>query len=53
MSFIVEQAGGMISDGRQRTLDIQPDNLHQRSPVFMGSESEVGNFLSNYLQGVG
>jgi fructose-1,6-bisphosphatase I len=41
MGLLVEQAGGLASTGRARILDIQPDQLHQRVPVFMGSRSEV------------
>jgi fructose-1,6-bisphosphatase I len=41
MAFIVEQAGGMATDGKRRILDIQPERLHQRVPVFLGSKSEV------------
>ncbi|MES2538870.1 MAG: class 1 fructose-bisphosphatase [Pseudomonadota bacterium] len=41
MAFIVEQAGGMATDGKQRIMDIQPEKLHQRVPVFLGSRSEV------------
>ncbi|WP_242111692.1 class 1 fructose-bisphosphatase [Luteimonas aquatica] len=41
MSLLVEQAGGAASDGRQRMLDIQPTQLHQRVPVFLGSSNEV------------
>lgn len=41
MAFIVEQAGGAATDGRQRILDIQPHTLHQRVAVFLGSKSEV------------
>jgi fructose-1,6-bisphosphatase I len=41
MSFIIEQAGGAATNGTQRILDIQPDNLHQRVAVFLGSKEEV------------
>jgi fructose-1,6-bisphosphatase I len=41
MSFIVEQAGGAATNGRQRILDIQPDALHQRIGVILGSRNEV------------
>ena len=41
MAWLVEQAGGMATDGRQRILDIQPDKLHQRVAVFLGSKNEV------------
>ncbi|WVZ05650.1 hypothetical protein V8G54_018996 [Vigna mungo] len=41
MSFIVEQAGGKGSDGHQRILDIQPVEIHQRVPLYIGSVEEV------------
>ena len=41
MAFIVEQAGGSATNGRQRILDVQPEALHQRVAVFLGSRSEV------------
>jgi fructose-1,6-bisphosphatase I len=41
MSFIVEQAGGVASTGRQRIMDIKPSGLHQRVPVILGSKNEV------------
>ncbi len=41
MSFLVEQAGGRAVDGAHRILDIQPDHLHQRVGVILGSKNEV------------
>jgi fructose-1,6-bisphosphatase I len=41
MSFIIEQAGGASTTGRQRILEVQPQKLHQRVPVIMGSRKEV------------
>lgn len=41
MAFIIEQAGGMASDGYGRILDIEVTELHQRSPIFIGSENMV------------
>src|ERR1051325_1936443 len=41
LAYIVEQAGGGATDGRQRILDIQPKELHQRTPLFIGSRREV------------
>lgn len=41
MAFIVEVAGGRASDGKQRILEIIPETLHQRSPIFIGSEEDV------------
>jgi fructose-1,6-bisphosphatase I len=41
LAFIVEQAGGAATDGRQRILDVQPTELHQRTPLYIGSRNEV------------
>ncbi|HEY6951112.1 MAG TPA: class 1 fructose-bisphosphatase, partial [Bacteroidota bacterium] len=41
VSFIIEQAGGKASNGEKRMLDIQPKSLHQRVPIFAGSEEDV------------
>lgn len=41
MAFIVEQAGGVASDGFNRILDIEPTELHQRSSIFIGSKEMV------------
>ena len=46
MSFIVEQAGGAATNGKQRILDIQPTKLHERVAVFLGSKSEVERVTS-------
>jgi fructose-1,6-bisphosphatase I len=50
MAFIVEQAGGAATDGKQRIMDIQPTKLHQRVPVFLGSRDEVA-VVTGYHQG--
>jgi fructose-1,6-bisphosphatase I len=41
LSFIVEQAGGRSSNGDKRILEIKPENLHQRTPLFIGSMEDV------------
>lgn len=41
LAFIAEQAGGLASDGVNRILDIQPTQLHQRTPLFIGSRDLV------------
>lgn len=41
MGMLIEQAGGAASTGRGRILDVQPDALHQRVPVILGSREEV------------
>jgi len=41
LAFIVEQAGGAACDGTTRILDIHPTELHQRTPLYIGSKAEV------------
>jgi fructose-1,6-bisphosphatase I len=41
LAFIVEQAGGLASDGHQSILNVQPTELHQRTPLYIGSRSAV------------
>ena len=41
MAWLIEQAGGAATDGRQRILDIVPTQLHQRVSVILGSKNEV------------
>jgi len=41
LGFIVEQAGGKASDGKRRILEIEPTELHQRTPIFIGSPRMV------------
>lgn len=41
MAMLIEQAGGAATNGQQRILDIQPEKLHQRVAVILGSKNEV------------
>lgn len=41
LAFLVEQAGGKASDGKNRILEIEPNHLHQRTPLFIGSKNMV------------
>jgi fructose-1,6-bisphosphatase I len=52
MAFLMEQAGGVATDGRQRILDIVPDSLDQRSPIYIGSRDEV-KLAAEFLDGSG
>lgn len=45
MSFIIEAAGGLSTDGHGRILDIPPTELHQRVPIFIGSKNMVNKVL--------
>ncbi|AOU99324.1 fructose-bisphosphatase [Acidihalobacter yilgarnensis] len=51
MSFIVEQAGGVSSTGRERILDLKPNDLHQRVPVILGSKNEVERVIGYHSEG--
>jgi len=51
LAFIAEQAGGYASDGRRNILDVQPESLHQRTPLFIGNRELVERaeeFISRY-----
>ncbi len=50
MAFIVEQAGGVCSTGRERILDIIPEGVHQRVPVILGSKNEVERIISYHQE---
>jgi len=50
MGFLVEQAGGMVTNGRQRILDLQPTKLHERVAVVLGSKNEVERVTSYHLE---
>ncbi|MFZ1260668.1 MAG: class 1 fructose-bisphosphatase, partial [Chitinophagaceae bacterium] len=47
-AFIVEVAGGRATNGKERILDIQPTELHQRTPMFIGSKLMMDE-LETYL----
>ena len=44
MAYLFEQAGGLATDGKDRILDIMPTELHQRTPVVLGSRDDVTAF---------
>jgi fructose-1,6-bisphosphatase I / sedoheptulose-1,7-bisphosphatase len=41
IAFIIEQAGGLASTGRERLMEVVPEDLHQKVPVIFGSRAEV------------
>ena len=49
MAYLVEQAGGMATDGRRRILDIPPGKLHERVAVVLGSKNEVQRVTQYHL----
>ena len=50
LAYIVEQAGGYASTGTERILDIEPQHLHQRVPVFIGGMDDV-RMAEDIIQG--
>ncbi len=46
LAFIIERAGGMATDGKNRILEIEPTSLHQRVPFFVGSKKMVEKAMS-------
>jgi fructose-1,6-bisphosphatase I len=50
MAFIVEQAGGLATNGLERILDITPTKLHQRVAVVLGSANEVKRATGYHLE---
>ena len=51
IGFIAEQAGGACTTGTQRILEIQPESLHQRCPVILGSKHEVERLIAYHREG--
>jgi fructose-1,6-bisphosphatase I len=50
MGYIVTQAGGAVSNGDTDILSIEPDNIHQRTPVYIGGKKEI-NLIENIKRG--
>lgn len=50
MAFIIEQAGGACTTGKERILDIKPHDIHQRVPLIFGAKNEVERIISYYQQ---
>jgi fructose-1,6-bisphosphatase I len=49
LSFIVEEAGGRGSNGKERILDVDIENIHQRTPLFIGSIDNI-SILEKYIK---
>jgi len=50
MSWLIEQAGGASTNGRERILNIQPKQLHERVSVILGSKNEVERVTRYHLE---
>jgi fructose-1,6-bisphosphatase I len=49
MAFIIEQAGGLATNGKKNILSIKPKSIHQISPIFIGSK-EMVELVTKYLR---
>ena len=49
--MIAEQAGGFASTGQGRVLDVEPDSIHQRTPLIVGSQTEMEAFKQSLSGG--
>lgn len=51
MAYIVEKAGGKaMAAPNQHILDIKPDKIHQRTPIFIGSKNDVDEIMAEYIK---
>jgi len=50
MSYLMEQAGGQAFTGKQRALDLVPEKIHDRSPIFLGSYDEIEKMKELYAE---
>jgi fructose-1,6-bisphosphatase I len=50
LAFVAKEAGGYASDGERPILEIEPEELHQRVPLFIGSKKDV-ELAERYVQG--
>lgn len=51
LSFIIEQAGGMATDGSKRIMELEPAKIHEQTPIYIGSKKNVKTvmeFLEEY-----
>lgn len=47
MAFVIENAGGKSSTGTEDTLNVRPESIHQRVPVFLGSKVDIEEMISS------
>ena len=45
MAYIIEQAGGKATTGTMDILDVVPETIHQRTPIFLGSRDDIEDIL--------
>ena len=48
MAYIIENSGGLATTGHQPILDVMPQSIHERVPVFLGSKDDVQDLIDCY-----
>lgn len=48
MAYLIEKAGGIATTGKMPILDVVPDSIHQRCPIFLGSPDDVNDVIQLY-----
>lgn len=48
MAFIIEQAGGVATTGKEPIMDCIPSSVHERVPVILGSKDDVNEIIKMY-----
>ena len=48
MAYIIENAGGLATTGQKPILDVLPQSIHERVPVFLGSRDDVRDLIECY-----
>lgn len=48
MAFVMEQAGGKATTGKKPILDVEPSDIHERTPIFLGSTNDVQEIIELY-----
>jgi fructose-1,6-bisphosphatase I len=51
LAMVVEAAGGLATDGKMSILDMEPQELHQRVPLFIGSKKDIQKITEIYGKG--
>lgn len=46
IAFLVEQAGGMATNGKEMVMDLKPSSIHAKCPAILGSREDVEEFMN-------
>lgn len=46
LAMLIDQAGGMATDGKMDILDVEPQEIHQRVPLYIGAKRDVETIMN-------